>query len=290
MIFLIYDHCLRECMVSFDKSFLGELKILLRELSPDSLRWLEERCEKAVAPGEIYLAFSMVPRFVPREPVMPDTRNGFFIYLKELGHSVDHWTGDQIGRLMLLLSASRLEPEAYAKVISQLLDTGDIYEQVTIYKCLMFLPSRALLVNRVVDGVRTNINDVFEAIALGNAYPSIYFDELAWNQMVLKALFTSKPIRKIIGIDDRKNPRLAKMALGLAHERWAAGRMVNPDLWRLVGPYLDESHTEDLKCLLSGSEMERKAAALLCRESSNPLIAGMLPVDEVVDYTWEDIR
>jgi len=277
-------------MIVSDEILIGELKDQLCAINPEIRSWLNENCARLVSPGEIYLTFSMVPRFVPRNSFQAGETGRFHILLRELGHNPDNWTCDQVGRLIVLLSAGRFEGESFAAIIRQLLDTADIYEQVSIYKSLMFLPFKDLLVERVVDGVRTNINDVFEAIALENAYPGTYFEELAWNQLVLKALFTSKPIRKIIGIDKRNNPRLARMALGLAHERRAAGRMVNPDLWRLMRGYLDEKNIEEIKRLLSGTDMEKKAAILLCREAVEPAIAGLIATDTVVDFTWDDIN
>ena len=277
-------------MIVYNEILIDELKDQLCAVNPEVRGWLDENCPKLVSPGDIYLTFSMVPRFVARSSFPVEKVGSFYTILRELGHNSDNWTCDQIGRLIVLLSAGRFEGESFAAVIRQLLDTADIYEQVSIYKSLMFLPFRDLLVARVVDGVRTNVNDVFEAIALENAYPATYFDELSWNQLVLKALFTSKPIRKIISIDKRNNPRLARMALGLACERRAAGRVVNPDLWRLMDGYLDEKNTEDIKQLLSGTDMEKKAAILLCSSSVEPTIARLVAADVVVNYTWDDIN
>lgn len=277
-------------MMVSDKMLLTELKEQLSAVSSEARSWIDENCTNIGSPGEIYLTFSMVPRFVPRNSFPAAETARFFSLLQEFGHNPDNWTCDQVGRLIVLLSAGSFEKETFVAIIRQLLDTADVYEQVSIYKSLMFLPFKDLLTQRVVDGVRTNINDVFEAIALENAYPGTYFDELAWNQLVLKSLFTAKPIRKIIGIDRRNNPRLAKMALGLAHERWAAGRMVNPDLWRLMDGYLNEKNTDEIKRLLSGTDMEKKAAILLCRNSNEPAIARLVDAGITVDYTWDDIH
>ena len=41
---------------------------------------------------------------------------------------------------------------------------------------------------------------MFQAIACHNPYPSDYFDEAAWNQMVVKCVFVGAPIGAIIGL------------------------------------------------------------------------------------------
>jgi hypothetical protein len=50
--------------------------------------------------------------------------------------------------------------------------------------------------------------------------------------MVLKALFTGVALDRIVNLDDRLNPELARMASDYASARRAAGRSVPADLWR----------------------------------------------------------
>ena len=75
---------------------------------------------------------------------------------------------------------------------------------------------------------------VFNAVALNNPYPSEYFDNQAWNQMVLKALFVGSPLSQIHGLEQRANPQLAQMLDDYANERQAAKRSVAPSLWQLL--------------------------------------------------------
>ena len=71
---------------------------------------------------------------------------------------------------------------------------------------------------------------VFEAIACENPYPRRHFVELPWNQMVLKAAFSGVALTRIVGLAERRNPELARMAADYAAERRAAGRPVPDDL------------------------------------------------------------
>jgi hypothetical protein len=81
---------------------------------------------------------------------------------------------------------------------------------------------------------------VFNAVALYNPYPAEYLDDLAWNQMILKALFVGTPLYPIYGLKRRNNPQLSKMLLDYARERLAAKRTVNPELWKLAATFQPE--------------------------------------------------
>lgn len=117
----------------------------------------------------------------------------------------------------------------------------------------------------------------------------MYFEEAAWNQMVLKALFIGRPIGEIIGIDERINARLSQIAIDLAHERWAAGREVNPDLWRVTVGYLDETNLNDIKRLLSGNEKEQIVGKYLCSVSSVDSLKKLVVGQSFGKYSWEQI-
>jgi hypothetical protein len=76
---------------------------------------------------------------------------------------------------------------------------------------------------------------VFEAIACHNPYPFDYFDEAAWNQMVVKCVFTGAPINSIVGLEQRRNAELVQMLRDLVSERHAAGRSVPDAVHAYVG-------------------------------------------------------
>jgi hypothetical protein len=65
-----------------------------------------------------------------------------------------------------------------------------------------------------------------------------------------------------------------------AHERWAAHRSVNPQLWRCVGPFISQETFPDIqKIAASPDPIEREAAALACAESTFPGAKELIPVN-----------
>ena len=129
---------------------------------------------------------------------------------------------------------------------------------------------------------------VFEAIALRNPYPAEQLDEAAFNQLVLKCLFLGSPLHLVHGVDARANATLARMLCDYAHERWSASRPVSPELWRPVGRVAGDSELADLaRVLESGTEQERLAVALACRD--NPKTAELLsPYADLVRRVAEE--
>ena len=78
---------------------------------------------------------------------------------------------------------------------------------------------------------------MFAAIACHNPYPFDHFDADAWNQMVVKAVFSGTPIETIVGLHERRNPEVVQMMRDLVSERRAAGRPL-PDA---VHAYVDRN-------------------------------------------------
>jgi len=67
-----------------------------------------------------------------------------------------------------------------------------------------------------------------------NPYPATYLSEPAWNQMILKAFFMDKEVTKIYRLQERLNPALQATLADYVQERLAAGRSVNPALYKLM--------------------------------------------------------
>ena len=156
-------------------------------------------------------------------------------------------------------------------------------ELVALYRALPVIKSPEIWLNRATDAVRSNMGPVFDAIAFGNPYPLQHFSELAWNQLVLKCIFNDKPIHLIEGLDERANQALADTLADFAHERWAAGRRVPSQVWRLIRNFQTDTKEQDLaKLAKSEDPNDQKAAELISNNS--PLEAWKVLEKEETAY------
>jgi len=252
------------------RTYLRDL--LERSTTAQGLAWLDQQLltlrDEQAGEEDLYLAFSAAPRYIGKERLQLSPAQARLADLIRHGFDPSRWTAAQTARTLLLLSLPYRQAQAFYSQIENLFSTADMGELMALYAALPLLPHPELFCARAAEGVRTNMGAVFEAIALDNPYPADYLGEDAWNQLVLKTLFVGKPVYRIYGIEKRSNPRLARMLSDYAHERWAAGRTVSPELWCSVGPFLNETTLEDIKKLFAQpNELEQEAAALACWQS-----------------------
>lgn len=249
-------------------------KILSYENADEGMAWLEEQKDSVQGDStglKLFTAFSQASRYFQKDLNQMSPAD-----LAEADQLVrdfrpDTWNRLQTARTYLLLHFKAKDAQHFVGTLGRLLGSADMYEQEAIYAALPVLPYQDNLKLRAAEGLRTNITSVFDAIALNNPYPAKYLDELAWNQMVIKAFFLQRPIYQIVDADSRANSGLAKILIDYAHERWAADREVMPELWRFIAPFLAEEQLRDLqKAIQEGSPLEREAALLACSQSELP--------------------
>lgn len=242
-------------------------------LDADARAWLD-RSEELLAGGagerDVYLAISLVSRRLGRADLELDERA-----LAEAEESRAGWdprglSTDQAGRLLLVLAMADGDQSAFHQRLEVLCNTADVAELIAFYRGLPLYPDPDALAARAAEGVRSNVTPVFEAVAHRNPYPAERFDERAWNHMVLKALFVESALDPIVGLDDRANPALARMLRDYAHERWAAGRTISPELWRCVAPHADDDALADLERALAAGDRGADGAALALADSPHP--------------------
>lgn len=249
---------------------------LILNYSPEYGTWLGEReknLNEEFSFKTFYLSFSMASRvkggeaiFTAEIPVDPDKKV-----------SMVGWQISRLGRIYLILSLADYDQEKFETAFRKLFETAELNELVALYSSLVFLPNPDKYVERAAEGVRTNIGPVLEAIAIRNPFPARYFSEIQWNQLILKMVFTDKPFYEIIGIDERANETLAVMLINYAKERWAAGRVVTPELWRPVGKFLTEDDVWLLERMLNDDQpLELEATVLACHDSKSQKMNGIL--------------
>jgi hypothetical protein len=142
---------------------------------------------------------------------------------------------DELGRIgLLVLAAKLLSPGQMVDLCEDCFRHGDNGERRAVLRSLSLLPSPKELTSLGAQACRSHVQTVFEALAGENPFPAAYFDDLAFNQMVLKALFTGVKLERIVGLDERRTPELARMAADYAAERRAAGRTVPEDIGRVL--------------------------------------------------------
>ncbi|MFT5885562.1 MAG: hypothetical protein ACI9IP_002022 [Arcticibacterium sp.] len=266
------------------------LQCCLDNIKDDSKReWFQKRFETLNDQHSFFLSFGMVNRKFEESQITMTSALQNQLKSINSAFSIDSWTLVEFCRLAFLLF---LETENRKDKIIKLLSSADRKEQVLLYKSFQFLANAAEFQLSVIDGIRTNMIDVFDAIALEDVYPFKYFGEDSWNHMVLKAIFMERPLYKILGLDERSNSKLAGILQDFAHERWAAGRAVTPELWRLMSGFLNDSIIKDLhKVIETDSEIAKLAAIKVLEENNNPETDNWLRTQGVSsqNVTWDEI-
>ena len=256
-----------------DEAQIKQLKSLLnalvrRNVSAEAFEWLEEKgllIANEKTSTQLRLTFSAMPRKTGRTVIEITEEESESINILGDGFSVKNWTTDRLCRLLILLQTDATDKEAYVKNIEALFRDAEMHELVALYSSLYIFAYPESWQFRTTEGIRSNIGIVLEAIMYENPYPFKYLSELAWNQMVLKAFFTDKDVNRIIGLDERANKPLADILIDYARERWSAHRAVDPQLWRLVAAFVDESNFLHIRKLFeNGNHAEKQAAALAC--------------------------
>ncbi|MBA3315327.1 MAG: EboA domain-containing protein [Planctomycetaceae bacterium] len=248
-------------------------------VEPPALDWLDGRL--AVVRGgdvrQFYLTFGLVPRRTGKTDLDLSKVEQLKAEDARPGWDLTGWSVDHAARTLLVLAFPSPDCTKYLETLDKLFTAGEVSELIALYQALPLLPHQEAHVMRAAEGLRTNIKPVFTAIAHRNPYPAEQFDEVQWNQMILKCLFIGVPLAPVVGLDERINPQLMRMLCDYAHERWAAGRTVSPELWRCVGPVADERAIDDLgRALHEGPTAERQAAALALASSDRPKAKAVL--------------
>ena len=223
---------------------------LLAALSTDKQQWLCDQLSLVAiekSNRSVDMTFGLCPRRLGKQPVKFSNiqLRGLHQYMP--GWKIDNLPAETIARIMVV--ACFADARQLAEQVTRLLRHADLNEQLALYKGLPLFPASAVLNDRLADGLRSNMGEVFETIAHDNPYAAWHLDTHRFNHMVLKALFIGSELAPIVGLEQRNNAELTRMLLDTARERCAASRPVSNELWTLAAPYMtqDERDEFDLK-------------------------------------------
>lgn len=256
----------------------AQLSTIIQFLEPKTQDWLKGICQNTSI-QELKIGFVMAHRLIPKEPLNQT----------DLGGNQDLLS---YARFLILEAIQKLDEREFPKTLEFLFDQGEIQEARAILMGLSNFKQPENLVEIGKKAVRSNTGVIFDAFAFDNPYAERYFDENAWNQLVLKCIFNLKSIHRIQGLRERANQNLASILSDFAHERWAAGRRVPAQVWVLTIDFLNEQLLNDIEKLILEGELEDKIAGyLVLRESrflpAQELFTNLDFPDERSNWNWE---
>jgi hypothetical protein len=212
------------------------LALLRGRVPPAGLDWLERATSSAAQiPGDgrrttLLNDFAAAPRRLGKQPVAlsDDERMALLETPVCAGATVD-----ELGRTALLAAVPVGEQ---VELAAECFRHGEIREKRAVLRALSLLPRPDRFCSLAIDACRSHVQPVFEAICCESRYPAAWFPDLAFRQMVLKALFVEVALDRVHGLRARIDPELVRMARDYASERSAAGRPVPADIDRYFGP------------------------------------------------------
>jgi len=253
---------------------MDELQASIKSALPDTeWQWLSEQVARIAADPQqriVAQVFTSLPRHL--KSVEKEARISLgeqYVGPNGLPLIVEGWPIVRLARVWVLMAIPKQERSAYIQLIERLFAYGEMEELAALYAALPIYHYPETWSSRCKEGIRSNIGPVRQAVMLRNAYPSRFLDEGSWNQLVLKAFFTEESIGDIIGLSERNNPRLAEALVDYAYERHAAKRAIDPMLWLLVTPFVDERAYHLMARILGESQtlLERRAISYVLKHS-----------------------
>jgi hypothetical protein len=225
-------------------------------LKPDAQAWMQAELGPIHAgdAAKLQFAFGAAGRHAPHVPLSLSARESDQATQAHRGWRPAGWRVDHALRARLVLGLPDHDAHHWYSTVEILFTHASLDEAVALYQIMPVLPFPELLRERAAEGVRSNMQAVFEAIALDNPFPAEQFDLDTMNQTVLKAFFLGVDVDRIVGLANRANPTLTRMLLDYAHERRAAGRSIDIRLWQVVGMSLDDSSRADLRQVHAASQ------------------------------------
>jgi hypothetical protein len=214
--------------------------ILAPRLAPSARAWIESAVAEVGAGADearFAVLLSAASRHARRTPLAPSREESARAAAAAGGLEIERWNLLETLRVRLVLARRDLDRPSAVEALESLFRHADEGELCALYRSLALLPDGGRFTWRAGEGCRTNMRSVFEAVACDTPFPARRFDEAAFNQCAVKAIFIGAPLWRVQGLDRRLSPELARMALDLADERRSAGRPVQHELWLALGAH-----------------------------------------------------
>lgn len=247
---------------------LSLFKEILAEQAPEALALIEKKRDDIISQksdSAYFITFSVLPQKVHNKEATYNQKDLKTAADIRKNWDLSKWSLDQVARTYLLLLVARYRPADFNITLDKIISAADAHELITLYQAFQLFPNPEQLLLHATNGIRCNMISAFNAIALNNPYPADYFNEIAWNQLVVKTLFVDSPVDQIQGLQRRANLPLTHMLINTVLERSAANRPIRPEIWYLIGLTNEKEIVNILKTFLEGkNEILQQGALLSC--------------------------
>lgn len=251
---------MQQTTLNFFNNILAER---LNKKSYDFLEQTQDEIKKQVADVRFTAFISLVSRFVARQPLALSASESAKSRTVMSGWNIENWNLLEAARVSFILARTDLLSATFADTYNKWFSYADEGELCAYYRAIPLLPEPQRLVWRAAEGCRTNMKTVFMAVACDSPFPQAHFDDIAWNQLVVKALFTEVPLARVWGIDNRLSTELTHMVLDYMDERKSAGRDIPVDAWLCMGMTTDARFDKAVNIALQSSSFKQQAAAIV---------------------------
>jgi hypothetical protein len=137
------------------------------------------------------------------------------------------WSVADVARCgLILIALDALPSDQHVAFATEIFRRGETAERVGLLRSLALLPDPPRFVELAAEACRSHVQDVLEALFCENPFACNYMPELAFNQLIMKAMFVGIPLARVRGWESRVNAELIRMARDFKAERRAAARPV----------------------------------------------------------------
>lgn len=245
-------------------SFFNDLLRLRLDAKPlEFIATAQQEIQAGVEDARFTALISLTSRYIPRRLLDPTPAECASAGKLLPGWNPQSWGMLETVRVALILAHPDLAQPGFNERFNTWFNYADEGELCALYRAIPLLPEPQRFVWRAAEGCRTNMKSVFMAVACDSPFPAQYFDDIAWNQMLVKALFTETPLGRVCGLDQRLSTTLAHMVLDFMDERRSAGRDIPVDAWLCLDLSKDPRVDKFILLALDAVSLKTRSAAVM---------------------------